>query len=774
MRFDDNEAVGRLRRHVLPTLDDERALSLYVVLVDRASACRAWSWGGARLFVDLNRRLLPWTAGDVQLLFALTIDAAYPTDITVLKAAAAAAEQLDPAERTDCVDSFQQALRQVDAGWYDSGDRARLRLRLRALIESVSPSTPGKVQTGVIHVEDGWSRVAVERLSAVTADVDVVSNLLAHTGTIPAGPRPSKTWLKRTGELLADRPRVVALVRELLELAHTCEPAEVESWGFQFPQRIGPNNADLARGLLWAAAASGEPWLTPLVLALHASGPEPKVLNTCIAVLGRRGDAAAIAGLVQLQRTTRDRGELTQIATALDEAAAAAGISRSELTEQTISDAGLDRQGKRRIVHGDVTAVLAIDEPAKVTLVWEHDGRRSVRPPAHVDPDLVRALKRDTAELRKLIASERDRLEDLLVEDREWPLDTWRQRYAHHPVTGSLANRLLWLVTDAGRSVAALPAADGRFTLANGDVIDPSDHARVRVWHPATADPDEVRAWRAHILARELTQPFKQAFREVYLLTPAEEETRIYSNRFAAHVLRYQQTYALMKQRRWATNYLGGWDGGYDGEAKRDFPSHGLRAVFFHQPAGDEDGHTVQYCTTDQVRFQRLRGRDREPVPLADVPPVVFSEAMRDVDLFIGVASIATDPTWFDRGADRHFAYWQSVAFGDLSANGQIRRHVIEHLLPKLKIRDRARLDGNYLVVNGQKRTYRIHVGSGNILMSPNDQYLCIVPARATKPTGVRFLPFEGDDMLAVVLSKALLLADDHRITDPSIVHQIR
>jgi hypothetical protein len=109
----------------------------------------------------------------------------------------------------------------------------------------------------------------------------------------------------------------------------------------------------------------------------------------------------------------------------------------------------------------------------------------------------------------------------------------------------------------------------------------------------------------------------------VYLLTPAEEETRVYSNRFAGHVLRYQQTYALMKQRRWGTNYLGGWDGGYAGQARRDFPAHGLRAVFYHDRAGDDEGET-RYCTTDQVRFHRLGDRREEPVPLADVPPPVW------------------------------------------------------------------------------------------------------------------------------------------------------
>ncbi|MFD9306095.1 hypothetical protein ACFWCB_26155 [Streptomyces sp. NPDC060048] len=36
------------------------------------------------------------------------------------------------------------------------------------------------------------------------------------------------------------------------------------------------------------------------------------------------------------------------------------------------------------------------------------------------------------------------------------------------------------------------------------------------------------------------------------------------------------------------------------------------------------------------------------------------------------------------------------------------------------------------------------------------------------------YLPFEGDRTLAVILSKAMLLADDTAITDPTITSQIR
>jgi hypothetical protein len=102
---------------------------------------------------------------------------------------------------------------------------------------------------------------------------------------------------------------------------------------------------------------------------------------------------------------------------------------------------------------------------------------------------------------------------------------------------------------------------------------------------------------------------------------------------------------------------------------------------------------------------------------------------------------------------------------------------VLERLLPRLKIAGRCSLEGRFLVVRGELRTYKIHLGSSNILMEPNDQYLCIVPDRASAArgdSGPLFLPFEGDRTLSLILSKAFLLAEDTKIKDPTIVSQIR
>ena len=59
--------------------------------------------------------------------------------------------------------------------------------------------------------------------------------------------------------------------------------------------------------------------------------------------------------------------------------------------------------------------------------------------------------------------------------------------------------------------------------------------------------------------------------------------------------------------------------------------------------------------------------------------------------------------------------------------------------------------------------------------MSYNDVYLCVVPDRGFgKDAENLLLPFEGDGLLAVILSKAMLLSKDSQITDLTITRQIR
>lgn len=148
---------------------------------------------------------------------------------------------------------------------------------------------------------------------------------------------------------------------------------------------------------------------------------------------------------------------------------------------------------------------------------------------------------------------------------------------------------------------------------------------------------------------------------------------------------------------------------------------------------------------------------------------------MRDVDLFVGVASVGNDPTWQDSGGVPAYRdYWQSYSFGELTEVAKTRKEILEGLIPRLKIAKVASIKDKFLVIRGKLRTYKIHIGSTNILMEPNDQYLCIVPDRSKKGASENlFLPFEGDNGFSIILSKAFLLADDDKITDSTITSQI-
>ncbi|MBW4692677.1 MAG: hypothetical protein KME27_13035 [Lyngbya sp. HA4199-MV5] len=148
---------------------------------------------------------------------------------------------------------------------------------------------------------------------------------------------------------------------------------------------------------------------------------------------------------------------------------------------------------------------------------------------------------------------------------------------------------------------------------------------------------------------------------------------------------------------------------------------------------------------------------------------------MRTVDLFVGVCSIGNDPNWHDRGeGDGYGDYWHNYSFGELGTSAQLRRELLARLLPKLKLHDRCTLSNRFLMVQGDLNTYQIHLGSGNILMEPGSQYLCIVADKSTNAKENVFLPFENDSMLSVILSKAFLLASDRTIKDRSILSQIQ
>ncbi|WP_150255884.1 DUF4132 domain-containing protein [Nocardiopsis deserti] len=626
-----------------------------------------------------------------------------------------------------------------------------------------------------------------------------LAELLVHFLVAP-GPRPGREWREGLRRRLAAIPDAEDVLRRLAEVVLRTPRAEEGHFGSSTAYFL-IHVHNIVNGLVWAVrelASEEDTWSPPLlerVAVFTGTGPggskllrSERTASACVRILAERGTDEAVAVLARVRARVKKKTLSKVIDRALGEIADRLGITGEQLLERTVPDFGLGRAGTRTDQLGEhpVTLALAADGSAALGFASAR-GRPVASPPAALrtsHPDRIKALRAELKELRQVVAAERVRLEEFLIQGRAWDAASWIRYYLDHPVTGALARRLLWEVSaDDGRTwVCGLPGADGghwRLTDPDGTEVAHTatvdDGAQVRLWHPVRSQPETVRRWREHLTDREIAQPLKQAYREIYLLTPAEEATRVYSNRYAAHILKYGQAKALLNERGWSVHQLGGWHGGEDGPAERvytDRESGASWRVTLDIALVDDDNDPVRNCGTDQVRFHRAG--EGEPAPLTEVSALVLSEAMRDVDLAVGVSSIAADPQWVDRGESAHLPYWRRAAFGELTESALVRREALTRLLPRLSVADRLEVDGRFLRVRGDLRSYRIHLGSANILMEPDDSYLCVVPSGRGRGPGV-FLPFEQDGgRLALILSKALMLARDSAIEDASITGQIR
>lgn len=128
------------------------------------------------------------------------------------------------------------------------------------------------------------------------------------------------------------------------------------------------------------------------------------------------------------------------------------------------------------------------------------------------------ALKR---ELRTVATDQIRRLERAMIDERRWPLSTFRSVFGAHPLLSRLARGLVWRTDD---DVAFRVADDGTFAGLADDELALPDQARVGIAHPLHLG-DTVGAWTRRFADDKIRQPFPQLDRPVHRLTEAELAT---------------------------------------------------------------------------------------------------------------------------------------------------------------------------------------------------------------------------------------------------------
>ena len=393
---------------------------------------------------------------------------------------------------------------------------------------------------------------------------------------------------------------------------------------------------------------------------------------------------------------------------------------------------------KTTILDG-VSVWLTIDENGDAGIAMEKAGKAiKTTPKSFAKNETFLELKATVKELKDLKRRSRESMERAMMECTLFGLGEL-QNICDNPILAPMVLRLVW--TDGTNNGFLQQSADGIVLVKlDGECVAADT---LRIAHPYDLKTRGDWAGFMQLLyQKKLVQPFKQVFREYYPITEDELQERTISRRYAGHQVQPQRTVALLKGRGWTVDY-----------------EEGLQKVFYKENlivrmyamADWFSPADIEPPTLETVRF--FDRTTKENVPLEKIPPILFSETMRDLDLVVSVAHVG--------GVDPEASH----------STVEMRVAIAAELAKLLKLSNVSWI-GSHAKIQGKLASYSVHMGSG-VVHAEGVGMVSILPVHS-QSRGRIFLPFADDDpKTAEILSKILLLSEDSKIKDPTILRQI-
>ena len=381
---------------------------------------------------------------------------------------------------------------------------------------------------------------------------------------------------------------------------------------------------------------------------------------------------------------------------------------------------------KATLTLDDTTIKLVVDEQGKAELeVTKGDKTLKSIPDKYKKNKEVEALKDNKTYLTKQYSRTRLSLEQAMLSQTLFTAAELA-KILEHPVVKAMLSKLVLFNPETQASGFW---QDGKLLSAEGTLMPLKAADKLLIAHPSHLFyAVQWDLYQKYLFDKELKQPFKQVFRELYIPTKDELETSNRSERYQGHQVQPQKTVALLRSRGWTVNYEEG--------LQRVYHKEGFRATIY----AAADWYTpsdVEAPTLEYVVFYNLK--DGKEVPMKEINPVIFSEVMRDVDLVVSVAHVGgVDP---------------EASHSTMQMRGALARESAR--LFKL---DNVEVKERYILIKNEHGDYSLHLGSG--MISRGGLQINVVAVQS-QHRGRVFLPFVDDDpKTAEIISKMKLLSE--------------
>lgn len=386
----------------------------------------------------------------------------------------------------------------------------------------------------------------------------------------------------------------------------------------------------------------------------------------------------------------------------------------------------------------DIRMKIQIDGSGKAQIKCEKSGKALKSIPAkYKKNEKVITFQETKKQLTEQYRRTRQMFEEAMENETEFTVEELNL-LCTNPAVDPIVSRLVYRTEDKLGFLEGSTLVDfsGRAAKLMGKTS-------LKIAHPYHIYMDgHWHEYQKYIFDNEIVQPFKQVFRELYVKT-ADESQVCHSLRYAGNQIQPQKTKACLKSRRWVVDV-----------------EEGLQKVYYRENiiatiyalADWFSPSDIEAPTLEWVGFYDRK--TYQPIKIEDVPDIIFSEVMRDVDMAVSVAHAgAVDPE-------------------TSHSTVEMRKAIIEFTLPLFRL-DNVRLEGSFAFISGERADYAIHLGSGVVHLQGGPM-INVLPVHS-QHRGKLFLPFVDDDpKTAQIISEILLFGEDKKIKDPFILEQIR
>ncbi len=334
---------------------------------------------------------------------------------------------------------------------------------------------------------------------------------------------------------------------------------------------------------------------------------------------------------------------------------------------------------------------------------------------------------------------------ELSMEERELYTVEEICSLTNNPVIAPIVENLVYIDENG---ICGLVRPDGNLGLVDetGTIISLPADGNLRVAHPYDLyQSGRWPLWQKFFFEKQKQdgskQPFRQVFRELYVKLEEELDQK-YTRMFAGHQIQPAKTVACLKGRRWIADH----ETGLEKVFYKDNIAVTMYALANWFSPSDIEPPTLEYVSfSDRKTFKTI--------PIGEVPDIVYSEALRDVDLAVSVAHAGSvDPE----------ASHSSIEMRKVIAECNIELFGLKNVT----------IEGSHAFIKGSLGEYTVHLGSGVVHMRGVHQ-LNVLPVHS-QHRGRIFLPFlDEDPKTAEIISMILLFANDKKIKDPYILNQM-